>query len=92
MSGITFFITLQARYRQFDNVYAAIAMIGVIGLTTDMTLAWLATVLFPWKRRRPAVRRAASKAAKPDASLDAEPPKPLAEFSENSVNPRRSEA
>ena len=32
MSGITFFITLQARYRQrSDNVYAAIAMIGVIG-------------------------------------------------------------
>ena len=51
MSGITFFITLQARYRQFDNVYAAIGMIGVIGLTTDFALAWLATILFPWKRR-----------------------------------------
>jgi NitT/TauT family transport system permease protein len=57
MSGITFFITLQARYRQFDNVYAAIAMIGVIGLATDMALAWLATVLFPWKRRRSSTRR-----------------------------------
>jgi len=57
MSGITFFITLQARYRQFDNVYAAIGMIGVIGLTTDMILAWLATVLFPWKRRRVSARR-----------------------------------
>ena len=54
MSGITFFITLQGRYNQYDNVYAAIMMIGVIGLATDMTLAWLATILFPWKRRRPA--------------------------------------
>jgi NitT/TauT family transport system permease protein len=67
MSGITFFITLQARYRQFDNVYAAIAMIGVIGLACDMTLAWLATVLFPWKRRRPAARRGAKAAVRPSA-------------------------
>ena len=51
MSGITFFINQQARYRNFDNVYAAIAMIGIIGLTTDMILAWLSTVLFPWKRK-----------------------------------------
>jgi NitT/TauT family transport system permease protein len=51
MSGITYFIYQQARYRHFDNVYAAIGMIGIIGLTTDMTLAWLGTVLFPWKRR-----------------------------------------
>ena len=51
MSGITFFINQQARYRNFDNVYAAIAMIGIIGLSSDMFLAWLGTVLFPWKRR-----------------------------------------
>jgi len=51
MSGITFFINQQARYRNFDNVFAAIGMIGVIGLTTDMFLAWLGTVLFPWKRK-----------------------------------------
>jgi NitT/TauT family transport system permease protein len=50
MSGITFFINQQARYRNFDNVYAAIMMIGIIGLTTDMLLAWLGKVLFPWKR------------------------------------------
>jgi NitT/TauT family transport system permease protein len=52
MSGITFFINQQARYRNFDNVYAAIAMIGIVGLSCDMALAWLGTVLFPWKRRR----------------------------------------
>ena len=51
MSGITLFINQQARYRNFDNVYAAICMIGIIGLSTDMFLARLAGVLFPWKRR-----------------------------------------
>jgi NitT/TauT family transport system permease protein len=71
MSGITFFITLQARYHQFDNVYAAIGMIGIIGLATDMTLAWLATILFPWKRKRRKVR-----AAKGPAQTGVEPSKP----------------
>ena len=51
MSGITFFINQQARYRNFDNVYAAIAMIGIIGFVSDLLLAWLGTVLFPWKRK-----------------------------------------
>jgi len=58
MSGITFFINQQARYRNFDNVYAAIMMIGIIGLTTDMLLAWFGKVLFPWKRRGHAVKQA----------------------------------
>ena len=51
MSGITFFINQQARYRNFDNVFAAIAMIGIIGLSTDIFLGWLGKVLFPWKRK-----------------------------------------
>jgi NitT/TauT family transport system permease protein len=51
MSGITLFINQQARYRNFDNVYAAIFMIGIIGLTSDMLLAAFGRVLFPWKRR-----------------------------------------
>lgn len=51
MSGITFFINQQARYRNFDNVYAAIAMIGIIGFTSDLFLAWLGRVIFPWKRQ-----------------------------------------
>ena len=50
MSGITYFINQQARYRNFPNVYAAIAMIGIIGFSTDLFLAWLGTKLFPWKR------------------------------------------
>ena len=51
MSGITFFINQQARYRNFDNVYAAIGMIGIIGFSSDLILAWIGTVIFPWKRK-----------------------------------------
>jgi NitT/TauT family transport system permease protein len=51
MSGITYFINQQARYRNFDNVYAAIMMIGIIGFSSDLLLAWIGRVIFPWKRR-----------------------------------------
>ncbi|MBN2865065.1 MAG: ABC transporter permease subunit [Thiotrichales bacterium] len=47
-SGITFFITQQARYKNFDNVFAAILIIGIIGLLTDLILAQLGKRLFPW--------------------------------------------
>ncbi len=47
-SGITWFINQQAKYRIYDNVFAAIIMIGVIGLLTDMLLAWLGQRLFPY--------------------------------------------
>jgi NitT/TauT family transport system permease protein len=50
MSGITYFINQQARYRNFENVYAAIFMIGIIGLGSDVILAAFGKVLFPWKR------------------------------------------
>ncbi|MBF0255269.1 MAG: ABC transporter permease [Gammaproteobacteria bacterium] len=49
-SGITWFITQQARYKNFDNVYAAIIIIGIIGLATDLLLAWLGRRIFPWER------------------------------------------
>jgi NitT/TauT family transport system permease protein len=49
-SGITWFITQQARYQHFENVYAAIFIIGVIGLGTDMLLALAGRRLFPWDR------------------------------------------
>ena len=49
-SGITFYITQQARYQHFDNVYAAIAMIGILGFGTDLILARLGRRLFPWDR------------------------------------------
>lgn len=49
-SGITWFITQQARYKNFDNVFAAIIIIGVIGLATDIILAKLGKRLFPWDK------------------------------------------
>lgn len=49
-SGITWFITQQARYKNFENVYAAIMMIGILGLSTDLVLAWLGRRIFPWQR------------------------------------------
>lgn len=52
-SGITFFINQQAKYRNFDNVYAAILIIGVIGLLTDVVLAFLGRQLFAWRTLRP---------------------------------------
>ena len=48
-SGITYFINQQARYRQFDNVYAAIMIIGLIGFISDFLLARLGRLLFPWQ-------------------------------------------
>jgi NitT/TauT family transport system permease protein len=48
-SGITWFITQQARYKNFDNVFAAIIMIGIIGLVTDVVLAKLGKRAFPWE-------------------------------------------
>jgi NitT/TauT family transport system permease protein len=49
-SGITWFITQQARYKNFENVYAAIFIIGIIGVVTDLLLAASAKWLFPWER------------------------------------------
>jgi Binding-protein-dependent transport system inner membrane component len=50
-SGITYFIYQQGKYRHFENVYAGIIMIGIIGLTCDQILAALARYLFPWVPR-----------------------------------------
>ncbi len=49
-TGITWFITQQARYQHFENVYAAIMMIGILGFGTDLLLAKLSRRLFPWDR------------------------------------------
>jgi NitT/TauT family transport system permease protein len=51
-SGITFFINQQAKYRNFDNVYAAILIIGFIGLATDQLLSFIGARLFGWKLTR----------------------------------------
>ncbi|WP_082524140.1 ABC transporter permease [Methylobacterium sp. Leaf399] len=49
-SGITFFITQQARYQHFENVYAAILIIGLVGSITDIVLAVIGRRLFPYDR------------------------------------------
>ncbi len=84
-SGITFFINQQAKYRNFDNVYAAIIIIGIIGLTTDQALAWVGRRLFPWKRTRPS--RFAAFLGRLFAGMDVPlfPPKPW-------VRPKPAEA
>ena len=51
-SGITFFINQQAKYRNFDNVYAAILIIGIIGLLTDQVLAQFGRQFFGRRSRR----------------------------------------
>ena len=51
-SGITWFITQQARYKNFDMVFAALIILGVIGLVTDLLLERMGRRLFPWKEQR----------------------------------------
>jgi NitT/TauT family transport system permease protein len=52
MSGISYFINQQARYRNYQNVFAAIFLIGFIGLGCDVFLAQLGKKLFPWKTQQ----------------------------------------
>ncbi len=49
-SGITWFITQQARYNNFDNVFAAIMIIGIIGLGSDLLFAAIGRRIFPWQK------------------------------------------
>jgi NitT/TauT family transport system permease protein len=56
-SGLSAFIYQQQRYRHFDNVYAAIIIIGVIGLLTDQILGGAGRLLFPWESGNTALVR-----------------------------------
>ncbi len=56
-SGLSAFIYQQQRYRHFDNVYAAIAIIGIVGLLIDQLLAFAARFLFPWESGNTALVR-----------------------------------
>ena len=51
MSGISRFIYNQQRHFHFENVFAAIIMIGIIGFVTDQFLGLVGTVLFPWQNQ-----------------------------------------
>ncbi len=65
-TGITFFINLQAKYRVYENVMAAILLIGIVGITCDLALAWIGRRLFPWRKdampMRPFSRRTTKEA------------------------------
>jgi NitT/TauT family transport system permease protein len=56
-SGISAFIYQQQRYRHFDNVYASIVMIGLVGFATDQLLSLCARYLFPWESGNNALTR-----------------------------------
>lgn len=51
-SGITWFITQQARYKNFDMVFAALIILGLIGLLSDLVLERMGRRLFPWQQQR----------------------------------------
>jgi NitT/TauT family transport system permease protein len=57
-SGISAFLYQQQRYRHFENVYAGIVMIGLIGLLTDQVLSFLGKYLFPWESGKTGLIRA----------------------------------
>jgi NitT/TauT family transport system permease protein len=68
-SGISAFIYQQQRYRHFDNVYASIVIIGLVGFATDQILAWLARYLFPWESGNTALARFTQRFRRAPASL-----------------------
>jgi NitT/TauT family transport system permease protein len=51
-SGITWFITQQARYKNFDMVFAALIILGLIGLLSDLVLDRMGRRVFPWQEKR----------------------------------------
>lgn len=48
-TGISWFINQQAKYRNFEQVYAAIITIGLIGVFSDQILAKIGRRLFCWE-------------------------------------------
>ncbi len=60
-SGISAFIYQQQRYRNFDNVYASIVIIGAIGLLFDQLLGVVGKYLFPWETSAPRLGQALKK-------------------------------
>jgi NitT/TauT family transport system permease protein len=80
-SGITYFINQQAKYRNYDKVFASIILIGLIGFFTDVMLAALGRRIFPWMKDSRGLRVAAraargrreASALEPRAEEDAAP-------------------
>ncbi|HEX8915221.1 MAG TPA: ABC transporter permease [Humisphaera sp.] len=53
-TGVSFFVIQQGKFRHYDNVFAGIVMIGLLGLAVDMVLSVVGGRLFPWQGK-PAV-------------------------------------
>jgi hypothetical protein len=56
-SGISAFLYQEQRYRHFDNVYAGIVIIGVVGLLCDQLLSFVGNFLFPWETGNAGLRK-----------------------------------
>lgn len=54
-SGISSFLYQSQRYQQFENVYASILMIGIIGICTDQLLGFLGQYMFSWHTGKPSL-------------------------------------
>jgi NitT/TauT family transport system permease protein len=49
MSGLTgAFINQQQKHQNYDNVYAGLIVIGMLGFAIDQVLAFVGTLIFPW--------------------------------------------
>lgn len=53
-SGLSAYMEQMGRYRQYDRVFAAMLIIGGLGLVVDQVLGALHPVFFPWQGRQPA--------------------------------------
>jgi NitT/TauT family transport system permease protein len=73
-SGISAFIYQQQRYLHFENVYASIIMIGLVGLFTDQVLALIGKQLFPWESGNYRLGRAMRGLRAAGAMLSGRPP------------------
>lgn len=49
MTGVSFFINQEGKYRHYENVFAGIAMIGLLGMAVDKVLSVVGGRLFPWQ-------------------------------------------
>ena len=57
-SGLTELIETQGRFRNFDQVFPIIMLIGLTGFVTDQILAWFHGLFFPWASSSGRVSRA----------------------------------
>jgi NitT/TauT family transport system permease protein len=57
-SGLTEVIETQGRFRNFDQVFPVIILIGLTGFVMDQILSWLHGILFPWAGKSGRLSRA----------------------------------